>query len=89
MSLQITDWLRQFGSDNADLQFRLIGSVVVIIALLLARLIFIRLVNQRANNQETRYRWRKAADYLVYIFDETYSILVQNEILLLQIRMSK
>ena len=67
MIADIVEWLRQFGSDNPDMQHRLIATLVTIIALILLRIVIVRFVDRRSSNQETRYRWRKAADYLVYI----------------------
>jgi len=50
---------------TADMRFRIIGSLIIIILLWLTRLVILRLVYRRVEDVSTRYWWRKISSYVL------------------------
>jgi len=49
----------------ADMRFRIIGSLIVILLLWLTRLVILRIVYRRVEDMSTRYWWRKISSYVI------------------------
>jgi small-conductance mechanosensitive channel len=64
------DWLRerlgQMFTTGGPYQARIIGSFLVIVAILLARWLVLRIAYRRYDDVRIRYRWRKTATYVSY-----------------------
>jgi small-conductance mechanosensitive channel len=58
-------WLRTTLNLNAELQNKLLSSLLIIFALWLLRLVTIFVVDRRAEDDRLSYRWRKTSAYIV------------------------
>ncbi len=63
------DWLRQYLSIPADLESKLLGTLITVAAIWLARRLSLALVYRRSRDPWTRYRWRKSLTYLAFFLN--------------------
>jgi small-conductance mechanosensitive channel len=61
------NWLQSTLNLSAELQAKLLNSLLIILALWLVRLLVIRFASRRAEDVRVSYRWRKATTYAAFV----------------------
>lgn len=62
----MTDWLLSNVDPESHLQFKILGSLLIIAALGLLRMLIVWIVDQRTESDRVRYNWRKLSSYLTF-----------------------